>query len=154
AKGNEGVGGAVKQTPGAIGYVEVAYALQNGLAMAALKNQAGQFVAPSVESTAAAAEGVAARVAGGDFKVSLVNAPGAQAYPISSWTYLLVPQHWDDCGKANAFAGLVRWGLTQGSDMARELHYAPLPDAVRPGVLAQLDKVTCGASNETVKPAA
>jgi phosphate transport system substrate-binding protein len=154
AKGNEGVAGAVKQTPGALGYVEVAYALQNSLPMAAIRNQAGQFVAPSVESTAAAAEGVAERVKTGDFKVSLVNAPGAQAYPISSWTYLLVPPHWDDCGKANAFAGLVRWSLNQGSGMARELHYAPLPDAVRPGVLAQLDRVTCGASNEAIKPAA
>jgi phosphate transport system substrate-binding protein len=154
AKGNEGVAGAVKQTPGAIGYVELAYALQNGLSMAALKNQAGQFVAPSVESTAAAAEGVSARVAGGDFKVSLVNAPGAQAYPIATWTYLLVPGHWQDCGKANSFAGLVSWALTQGGDMAKELHYAPLPDAVRTGVLQQLGKVTCGPGNEAVKPAA
>jgi phosphate transport system substrate-binding protein len=154
AKGNEGVAGAVKQTPGTIGYVELAYALQNHLSMAALKNQAGQFVAPSVESTAAAAAGVAGRVAGGTFTVSLVNAPGAQAYPIATWTYLLVPGHWSDCGKANAFAGLVAWALDQGGDMAKELHYAPLPDAVRTGVLAQLARVTCGPGNEAVRPAA
>jgi phosphate transport system substrate-binding protein len=154
AKGNEGVAGAVKQTPGSIGYVELAYALQNGLSMAALKNAAGQFVSPSVESTAAAAEAVAGRVANGDFKVSLVNAAGAGAYPIATWTYLLVPAHWQDCGKANAFAGLVTWALTQGGDMAKDLHYAPLPEAVRPGVLAQLGKVTCGSGNEPVKPAA
>ncbi|MDB4948234.1 MAG: phosphate transporter substrate-binding protein [Gemmatimonadetes bacterium] len=154
AKGNEGVAGAVKQTPGTIGYVELAYATQNHLSMASLKNQAGQFVAPSVESTSAAAAGVAERTAGGDFKQSLVNAPGAATYPIATWTYLLVPAHWTDCGKANAFAGLVSWSLTQGGAMARELSYAPLPDQVRTGVLAQLGKVTCGPGNEAVKPAA
>lgn len=154
AKGNEGVAGAVKQTAGAIGYVELAYAMQNGLAMASLKNQAGQFVAPSVDATAAAAAGVAARVASGDFRVSLVNAPGAATYPISTWTYLLVRPHWDDCGKAEAFVGLVSWALTQGGAAARQLNYAPLPDQVRTGVLQKLQTVTCGANNQPVKPAA
>jgi phosphate transport system substrate-binding protein len=154
AKGNEGVAGAVKQTPGTIGYVELAYALQNNLSMAALKNQAGQYVTPSVESTAAAAAGVAGRVQGGRFTVSLVNAPGAQTYPITTWTYLLVPGHWADCRKANAFAGLVTWALTRGGDMAKELHYATLPDQVRDGVLQELGRVTCGPGSEAVKPAA
>jgi phosphate transport system substrate-binding protein len=154
AKGNEGVAGAVKQTAGAIGYVELAYAMQNRLAMASLKNAAGQFVAPSVDATAAAAAGVADRVSGGDFRVSLVNAPGATTYPISTWTYLLVPPHWQDCGKAQAFVGLVSWALSSGGDAAKQLNYAPLPDAVRSGVMQKLGTVTCGPSNQPVQPAA
>ena len=154
AKGNEGVAGAVKQTAGSIGYVELAYAMQNQLAMASLKNQAGQFVAPSVDATAAAAAGVADRVTSGDYRVSLVNAPGAATYPISTWTYLLVPPHWQDCGKAQAFVDLVGWALTQGGDAARQLDYAPLPDQVRTGVMQKLGTVTCGANNQAVKPAA
>ena len=154
AKGNEGVAGAVKQTAGAIGYVELAYAMQNQLSMAALKNQSGAYVAPTVDATAAAAAGVADRVAGGDYRVSLVNAPGATAYPISTWTYLLVPPKWDDCGKAQAFVSLVDWALTDGAASARELHYAPLPDQVREGVRQKLGTVTCGANNQPVKPAA
>jgi phosphate transport system substrate-binding protein len=154
AKGNEGVAGAVKQTTGAIGYVELAYAMQNGLSMAALKNASGAYVAPSVDATAAAAAGVADRVAGGDFRVSLNNAAGAGTYPIATWTYLLVPPHWSDCGKAQAFVSLVDWALTQGADAARQLHYAPLPDQVREGVRQKLGTVTCGANNQPVKPVA
>jgi len=154
AKGNEGVAGAVKQTGGSIGYVELAYAMQNQLAMASLKNAAGQFVAPSVDATAAAAAGVSERVAGGDFRVSLVNAPGAATYPISTWTYLLVHPHWEDCGKAQAFVALVGWALTQGGDAARQLNYAPLPDQVRNGVMQKLGTVTCGPNNQAVQPAA
>ncbi|HSU13247.1 phosphate ABC transporter substrate-binding protein PstS [Longimicrobium sp.] len=154
AKGNEGVAGAVKQTAGSIGYVELAYAMQNRLSMASLKNAAGQYVAPSVDATAAAAAGVAERVAGGDFRVSLVNAPGATTYPISTWTYLLVPPHWQDCGKARAFVGLVSWALAQGDDAARQLDYAPLPDQVRMGVMQKLGTLTCGADNQAVQPAA
>ena len=154
AKGNEGVAGAVKQTAGAIGYVELAYAMQNGLSMASLKNAAGQYVAPSVDATAAAAAGVAERVAGGDFRVSLNNAAGAATYPIATWTYLLVPPHWSDCGKAQAFSSLVDWALTQGADAARQLHYAPLPDQVREGVRQKLGTLTCGPNNQPVKPAA
>src|SRR5215218_914990 len=154
AKGNEGVAGAVKQTAGAIGYVELAYAMQNQLSMAALKNQSGAYVSPSVEATSAAAAGVAERVAGGDFRVSLNDAAGAATYPIATWTYLLVPPHWSDCGKAQAFVSLVDWALTRGGDAARQLDYAPLPDQVREGVRQKLGTVTCGANNQAVKPAA
>ena len=154
AKGNEGVAGAVKQTAGSIGYVELAYAMQNGLSMASLKNADGQFVAPSVEATAAAAAGVAEKVAGGNFQLSLVNAPGAATYPIATWTYLLVPPHWQDCGKAQSFVSLVSWALTSGGDAARQLHYAPLPDQVRTGVLQKLGTVTCGPNNQAVTPQA
>jgi phosphate transport system substrate-binding protein len=154
AKGNEGVAGAVKQTAGSIGYVELAYAMQNQLAMAALKNRSGAYVLPSVDATAAAAAGVADRVAGGDFRVSLNDADGAATYPIATWTYLLVPPHWSDCTKAQAFVNLVDWALTQGGDAARQLHYAPLPDQVREGVRQKLGTVTCGPNNQPVKPAA
>jgi phosphate transport system substrate-binding protein len=154
AKGNEGVAGSVKQTAGAIGYVELAYAMQNQLSMAALKNQSGAYVSPTVDATAAAAAGVAERVVGGDFRVSLNNAAGAATYPIATWTYLLVPPHWSDCGKAQAFVNLVDWALTQGAASARELHYAPLPDQVREAVRQKLGTVTCGANNQPVNPTA
>lgn len=151
AKGNEGVTGAIKQTPGSIGYVELAYATQNNLPAAALRNAAGQFVQPTVESTAAAAQNLGQQIQRHpDFRLSLVNLPGAQTYPITAWTYLLVPPHLQDCGKADALAGLVRWTLAQGDPFARELHYAPLPDAVEQQVLAQLGKVTCGAERRPV----
>lgn len=154
AKGNEGVAGQVKQTEGAIGYTELAYANQTGLQTAAIRNQAGNYVAPSVEATTAAAGDAAARVQNGDFRISLVNPAGAQAYPIASWTYLLVPQQMADCGKARALAGVINWSLTQGGDQARQLDYAPLPDAVRDQVLTLLRTVTCGPQNEPVLPAA
>jgi phosphate transport system substrate-binding protein len=155
AKGNEGVAGQVKQTPGALGYVELAYAMQTGLQTAAVRNRAGQYVRPTLEATTAAGEGVAAQLAQHpDFRLSIVNAEGAASYPISSWTYLLVPQHVDDCAKGRALAGVVRWALTEGGQQARDLHYAPLPDAVRGQVLARLGTVTCGAQKEPVLGAA
>jgi phosphate transport system substrate-binding protein len=149
AKGNEGVTGQVKQSPGAVGYVELAYAMQNQLPVAALRNAAGQFVAPSVEATTAAASELGAQLQQHpDFRMSIVNATGAQAYPIASFTYLLVPSQVEDCGKAKAMVELVRWSLTQGGDMARQLHYAPLPDAVRGPVLAKVGTVTCGPNRQ------
>ena len=156
AKGNEGITGQVKQTEGSIGYVELAYAMQNQLPVAALRNAAGQFVQPSVEATTAAAAG-----AGGmlqqhpDFRMSVVNAAGAQSYPISSFTYLLIPQQIDDCAKARALVELVRWALTEGAQTATELHYAPLPEAMRAPVLQKLQTVTCGADRQpALAPAA
>lgn len=154
AKGNEGVAGAVRQTPGAIGYVELAYATQNNLPVAALKNANGAYVTPTVPAISAAAEGIGSKVANGDFRVSVVNAPGAAAYPIASWTYLLVPPKWRDCSKANAFVGLVTWALRDGSAAASQLNYAPLPAPVRDQVLAQLGRVTCGPNNQPVTPPA
>jgi phosphate transport system substrate-binding protein len=150
-KGNEGVTGQVKQTPGAIGYVELAYAMQNRLPVAAVRNAAGQFVSPSVEATTAAATDLGAALRQHpDFRLSVVNAAGARAYPIASFTYLLVPQRMEDCGKAKALARLVEWALTQGAAEATELHYAPLPEALRAPVLQKLRTVTCGAGREPV----
>jgi phosphate transport system substrate-binding protein len=148
AKGNEGVAGQVKQTEGAIGYVEQVYAAQNGLSSAALRNASGHFVAPTLEATTAAAAGIAEKLTPDtDFRISIVNAAGAEAYPISSWTYLLVPQQIESCSKAGALVGLIDWALTSGSGTARELGYAPLPDAARERVLEKAHSVTCGADH-------
>lgn len=151
AKGNEGVTGQVRNTEGSLGYVELAYAMQNQLPVAAMRNQAGEFVAPSVDATTAAAADLGAQIQQHpDFRMSIVNAPGAASYPIASFTYLLVPQQIDDCGKARGLAELVRWALTEGGDAARELHYAPLPDALRAAVLEKVGTVTCGPNREAV----
>ncbi|MBB4639411.1 phosphate ABC transporter substrate-binding protein PstS [Longimicrobium terrae] len=150
-KGNEGVTGQVKQTPGAVGYVELAYAREGGLATASLRNAAGQFVQPTVEATAAAAENLGPLIQQHpDLRLSLVNLPGAATYPLASWTYLLLPPHMEDCRTARSIAALMRWSLTEGGGYARELHYAPLPEAVRVPVLRKLAAVTCGAAREPV----
>jgi phosphate transport system substrate-binding protein len=145
-KGNEGVTGQVRQTDGAIGYVEQVYARQNNLPMASVRNQSGNFVAPSTGATTAAARDIEDRVEQrGDFRVSIVDAAGADAYPISAWTYVLVRQHMDDCNKAQALVNVLTWAIRDGDAHARELHYAPLPDEVKDDVLARLGTVTCGA---------
>jgi len=131
AKGNEGVAGQVKQTPGAIGYVELAYANQNKLPVVAIRNAAGQFVAPSVESATAAAAGAAAQLpANTDYRVSIVNAPGAGAYPISSFTWLLVYRTQPDTVKGRKLVEFLHWALREGEQSAAALDYAPLPAAM------------------------
>jgi phosphate transport system substrate-binding protein len=152
AKGNEGVAGQVRQTEGAIGYVEEVYASQNQLATAALRDRAGAFVQPTEGATAAAAAGVGAALPDTtDFRVSLVDAEGAGAYPISSWTYLLVPSHFEDCVKARSLADLVRWAYSpEGDAMASQLGYAPLPQRVEELALAKWGTITCGSGNEPV----
>jgi len=129
AKGNEGVTGVVKQTPGAIGYVELAYATQNHLSVAVLKDGAGAFVAPTVSSTTAAAAGAAAAVQK-DVRASLINSPAAGAYPIAGFTYLLVYREQSDRKKAEALARFLLWAMTEGQQQAAPLLYAPLPPAV------------------------
>lgn len=154
AKGNEGVAGQVRQTEGAIGYVELAYAKQTNLSTAAVQNAAGEFVQPSVEATTAAAAGIADKLGPNpDFRISIVNAGGPGAYPIVSWTYLLVPSQLQDCAKARALSAVIEWSLTQGGEQARQLHYAPLPENVRDQVLGRLRTVTCGPSREPVAAA-
>jgi phosphate transport system substrate-binding protein len=151
AKGNEGVTGQVRQSPGSIGYVELAYAMENQLPAAALRNAAGSFVQPSPASTSAAAATLdEALTQHPDLRLSVVNAIGAQAYPIASLTFLLIPTQIEDCPKAQALTNLVRWALNDGATMATELHYAALPDALRARSLAKLDMVTCGANRQPV----
>jgi phosphate transport system substrate-binding protein len=139
-RGNEGVSGQVKQTPGSIGYVELIYALQNKIAYGSVLNAAGESVKASVASvTAAAAE--AAKAMPADFRVSITNAPGKGVYPISSFTWLLLYENAKDKTQAKAMADFVKWALTDGQKFAPDLGYAPLPDAVVKLEMAALAKI-------------
>jgi phosphate transport system substrate-binding protein len=128
AKGNEGVAGQVKQLPGAIGYVELAYARQNKLPAADLKNSAGKFITPSIESVTAA---LATATIPDDFRFSMVNPSGADAYPIAGATWLLVYAEQKDAAKGKKIVEFLKWAESNGQSMAAALDYAPLPDNVR-----------------------
>ncbi|GAB4362475.1 MAG: phosphate ABC transporter substrate-binding protein PstS [Deltaproteobacteria bacterium] len=128
-KGNEGVAGVVKQTPGAIGYVELAYATQNRMTTAAVRNREGRFVLPSLESTSAAAAG-AADTMPSDFRVALVDAPGKDSYPICGLTWLLVYRDQKDAAKGKALVSFLKWAMHDGQKMNVPLFYAPIPKTV------------------------
>ena len=128
-KGNEGVAGMVRQTPGSLGYVELIYALQNRIPVGAVQNAAGRYVTPSVESVTTAAAGAAADMPA-DFRVSITNPPGEEAYPIASFTWLLLYERPQDATEGRIMAEFVRWALTDGQAHARDLGYAPLPPSV------------------------
>jgi len=128
-KGNSGVAGVIKQSPGALGYVELAYAKQNKFPCAAMRNKAGKFVLPDVEATTAAAAGAAAELKK-DIRASIVNAPGERAYPIASFTYLLVYEDVGNAKKASEIKDFLKWAITDGQKMAKPLEYAPLPESV------------------------
>ena len=138
AKGNEGVAGQVKQLPGAIGYVELIYANQNKLPFADLKNAAGNFITPSLDSVTAA---LATAKIPDDFRFSMVNAPGDQAYPISGTTWLLVYEQQKNADKGKKMVEFLNWALTKGETMASTLDYAPLPDAVQQRVLERIKTI-------------
>jgi phosphate transport system substrate-binding protein len=129
AKGNEGVAGMIRQMDGAFGYVELIYAVQNNISYGTVRNAAGSFVKASLDSTTAAAASVKTMPA--DFRVSITNAPGKEAYPISSFTWLLVPADWKDKTKQKIMVDFLNWMLDQGQTMTGQLNYAPLPDAVK-----------------------
>lgn len=141
AKGNEGVAGQVKTTPGTIGYVELAYAIQTKLSYARLRNRAGTIVGPTLESISAAAAG-AIRDMPDDYRVSIVNAPGEEAYPISAFTYILVYRDMRDEVKARALVEFLWWAVHEGQSMGPELHYARLPDALVERIAATLKSLT------------
>jgi phosphate transport system substrate-binding protein len=142
AKGNEGVAGQVKQTPGAIGYVELAYANQNKMATALLKNAAGEFTAPAIAAVTAAAAGASAKLpATTDYRISIVNADGKGVYPISSFTWIILYQKQADAAKGKKLTDFLRWALSEGQAMEAPLDYAPLPDAMRTALMAKLDTV-------------
>ncbi|MCL2011647.1 MAG: phosphate ABC transporter substrate-binding protein PstS [Cystobacterineae bacterium] len=126
AKGNEGVSGQMKMTPGSIGYVELAYAKQAGLAYAWVQNSSKQFVEPSLENIAAAAEGVGAAMPE-DLRMSIVDAPGERAYPISAFTYVLIYEEQPDAQKGKALGQFLWWAIHEGQQFGAALHYAPLP---------------------------
>jgi len=135
--GNEGVAGLVKQTPNAIGYVELIYAANNKMAYGSVKNADGAFVTASTASVSEAAAG-AARDMPADFRVSITNAPGKGAYPISSFTWLLIPGKFADAAKGKAIKGFLQWMLADGQKEAAAMYYAPLPKEVVAMELKQL----------------
>jgi len=137
-KGNEGVSGQVKQTPGTVGYVELIYALQNKMPYADLKNAAGEFVKPTIESVTAA---LATAEIPDDFRFSMTNAPGKEAYPIAGATWLLVYQQQKDAAKGKKLVEFLKWAAKDGEKMAKDLQYAPLPDTLQQRVLARIDEI-------------
>ncbi|MBI2864586.1 MAG: phosphate ABC transporter substrate-binding protein PstS [Chloroflexi bacterium] len=141
AKGNEGVAGQVKQTPGAIGYVELAYASQNKLPYATLRNKDGDFVEPTIESTTAAAAGAAATMPA-DLRVSIVDAPGKNAYPIAGYTYIIIYKEQADQAKGQAVTKFLWWATHEGQAYAKDLLYAPLPGEVVQKAEAKLKSVS------------
>jgi phosphate transport system substrate-binding protein len=138
-KGNDGVAGTVKQTEGSIGYVELIYAVSNNMGYGSVQNAAGQFVKASLESVTAAAASV--KDMPDDFRVSITNAPGKDAYPISSFTWLLVPVEWNDAGKEKAFVDFLNWMVDKGQGMTSALAYAPLPKAVVVKIKARIKEI-------------
>ena len=145
-KGSEGVTGQVKQVPGAIGYVELSYAKQNHLPVALVRNAAGQWVAPTIEGVTAAAAGAVAKLPPNtDYRISIVNAPGKTAYPISSFTWILIYKNPSNPAKAKALVDFIRWGLHDGEQFASSLDYAPLPPVMVRMLDKQLDQVNVAA---------
>src|SRR5215212_8527331 len=144
-KGNEGVTGQVKNTPNTIGYVELAYAVQNKLPVAQVKNAAGNFIAPSIDSVIAAAAGSAASTPE-DLRVSITNAAGPDAYSISSYTYILVYKNQKDGAKGKALVDFLWWGIHDGESHAKDLQYAPLPDDIVKRAEAKISSITAGGT--------
>ncbi|MGH9597810.1 MAG: phosphate ABC transporter substrate-binding protein PstS [Edaphobacter sp.] len=129
-KGNEGVAGMVRQSPYSFGYVELIYAVQNKMSFGLVKNASGRFVKASTEGVTAAAA-AAAKTMPADYRVSITNAPGAESYPISSFTWLLIPTHSSDTAKTKAITDFLGWMLDHGEGEASGLTYAPLPKQVQ-----------------------
>jgi phosphate transport system substrate-binding protein len=138
ATGNEGVAQLVKELGGSIGYVEFIYALQNHLSMGKVRNQKGQFVAADLESIEAAASSVAMTA---DMKASIVNSPQSNAYPISSFTWLVVPAHFEDAAKRQAMQNFLQWMLSQGQRQAASLGYLALPTEVAIREEAEISRI-------------
>ena len=143
AKGNEGVTGQVKQTPNTIGYVELAYAVQNKLPVALIKNKSGNFVEPSIDAVTSAAAGTVAQTPE-DLRVSITDAEGATAYPISSYTYILVYQEQKDATKGKVLVDFLWWGVHDGENFAKDLLYAPLPAEIVKRVEVKINSITAG----------
>jgi phosphate transport system substrate-binding protein len=138
-KGNDGVAGSVRQLPGSIGYVELIYAVQNKIAYGSVRNSSGVFLKASLEGVTAAAASAPKMPA--DFRVSITNAPGKDAYPISSFTWLLVPQQSKDPNKGKILADFLNWMVTDGQAMTSALDYAPLPQNVAEKVKETIKQV-------------
>lgn len=149
-KGNEGVAGIVKEQPGSIGYVELAYAEQNKLAYAYVENQSGNVIEPGLDSTTAASNEAIADMPE-DLGQVLVNAPGADSYPIAGYTFLLVYEDMPDCDKARQLQELITWAMSDDADVyAEELLYAPLGDDVKALVMERVNGMTCNGGQPIV----
>jgi phosphate transport system substrate-binding protein len=135
-KGNEGVAGMIRQMQGAIGYIELIYAVQNNIPYGVVRNASGEYVKASLQSVTAAAASVKAMPA--DFRVSITNAPGKDAYPVSSFTWLLIPQQSKDPNKGKMIADFLNWMVDDGQKLTAQLTYAPLPDSVAQKVKATI----------------
>jgi phosphate transport system substrate-binding protein len=140
-KGNEGVAGIVKQTEGAIGYVELAYAVKNNLPYALIQNKEGAFVEATFESVSAAAAGASKNMPE-DLRVSITNPEGKDSYPISGFTWLLIYQNMKDKSKAQEIVKFLRWAMAEGQSYTKDLYYAPLPEAVVKLCLKKIDTIT------------
>jgi len=138
-KGNEGVAGMIRQMQGSIGYIELIYAVQNKIPYGTVRNSAGNFVKASLESVTAAAASAPKMPA--DFRVSITNAPGKDAYPISSFTWLLIPAQSKDAAKGKILADLLSWIVNDGQKMTADLAYAPLPEVVAAKVKDEIKQV-------------
>ena len=138
-KGNEGVAGMIRQMQGGIGYIELIYAVQNKIPYGVMKNAAGNFVKASLDSVTAAA--ASAKSMPADFRVSITNAPGKDAYPISSFTWLLIPAQSKDAAKGKILADFLNWMVDDGQKMTADLTYAPLPENVAEKVKAEIKQV-------------
>jgi phosphate transport system substrate-binding protein len=139
-KGNEGVAGMVRSSPYSFGYVELIYALTNHMSFGLVRNASGKYVKASVAGVTAAAAGAAKNMPA-DYRVSITNAPGADAYPISSFTWLLIPQHWSDPAKGKAMVDFLQWMLEHGESEVESLNYAPLPQAVADKVRVTIGQI-------------
>ena len=147
-RGNDGVAATVSQTPGAVGYVELAYATINKIPYATLRNSSGNWIVPTLESVTAAMAGSMKDMGPNtDFRVSITNASGAQAYPIATMTWLLVHKTYRDAAKARALVQFIWWAETDGQTKAPELGYAPLPKDLRPWIQTRLKSVTAGGKS-------
>jgi phosphate transport system substrate-binding protein len=138
-KGNDGVAGSIRQLPGSIGYVELIYAVQTKILYGSVRNSAGVFLKASLDGVTAAAASAPKMPA--DFRVSITNAPGKDAYPISSFTYLLIPMQSKDAAKGKILADFLSWMVTDGQNTTRDLTYAPLPDNVAAKVKEAIKQV-------------
>jgi phosphate transport system substrate-binding protein len=137
-KGNEGVAGQIKQTPGAFGYVELIYAIQNKMPYAEVKNSAGEFVKPTLESITAA---MSTAQVPDDFRFSMTNAPGKNSYPIAGATWLLIYEQQKDATKGKKLVEFLKWAMKDGEPMAKDLQYAPLPTSLQERVLKRISEI-------------
>src|SRR5215217_7915587 len=144
-KGNEGVTGQVKNTPNTIGYIELVYAVKNNLPVAHIKNAGGNFIEPTIDAVTAAAAASAASMPD-DLRVSITNAAGPQAYPISSYTYILVYKDQKDASKGKSLVDFLWWGIHEGENYAKELQYASLPDDIVKRAEVKINSITAGGA--------